>query len=309
LVFRTTTRQKERVDILALVARKIATGVGRTEGPVIRADGEVIYVSMDQGKLYSTKGDKTSVFSDVGHQPNGATEALDGTIYVAQAGGQHFGPNAGKGGIQAVARDGKWRWVTQDPVAPNDLCFGPDGFLYFTDPTRNRPTRDDGRLWRCDVKTGEAELLCSLSWSPNGIGFGLEDDALYVARAIEKPGALQSAIARFPLNNGKLGKEELYIQFAPTHRPDGFLFDIEGNLVSGCNSNNKENDDPGQIQTYDRNGKLADTFVPGKGKSYTNVALAADKVLYITATSEDCVMAVDGWPKAGLPLHPFRKKG
>lgn len=294
---------------MALTARSIATNVGRTEGPMIRPDGEIVFTSMDQGKLYRIKDGQLSVLSEVGHQPNGATEWSDGTVYVAQAGGKHWGPNAGKGGIQAVARDGSWRWVTEDPIAPNDLCFGPDGYLYFTDPTRFRPARDDGRLWRCDVKTGEAELLCSLPWFPNGLAFGLEDDALYVARSIEFPGALQSAIVRFPLHNGKLGKEELFVPMAPTHRPDGFLFDVDGNLVIGCNSNTKNDQTTGQIQCFDRNGKQMETFIPGKSKMYTNVALAGDRVLIITDTDGGAVLAVDNWPKAGLPLHPFRKKG
>jgi gluconolactonase len=291
---------------LALAAREIATGVGRSEGPVIRADGEIVFVSMSHGKLYKIKDGKTSALSDVGHQPNGATEAADGTIYVAQAGGKHWGPDAGKGGIQAVARDGTWRWVTQDPIAPNDLCFGPDGWLYFTDPKRNNPARDDGRLWRCNVETGEADLMRSVLWSPNGIGFSFEDDAIYVAVAIEHPGELQSAIVRFPLQNGKLGKEEPFIHIAPSHRPDGFLFDTEGNCVVGANANTQ--DGKGQIQTYDRNGKLIDVFEPGPGRMYTNVAVAADKRLIITDTQFEKVLAVDNWPHAGMPLHPFRKK-
>jgi gluconolactonase len=292
---------------LALMARQVASGVGNCEGPVIRSDGEIVVSSMDQGRLYKISGERAEVLADVGHRPNGSTEWSDGTLYVCQSGGTHWGPNAGLGGIIAVARDGTWRWVTQDPIRPNDLCFGPDGLLYVTDPTGNRPARDDGRLFRCNIETGEAELLCSLPWFPNGIAFGLEEDAIYVARSIEFPGDLQSGIVRFSLDGGRLGTGETFIHMPPSHRPDGFLFDAEGNVVIGCNANNRENAEPGRIQVYDRQGKHLDTFVPGPNKMYTNVALGPDRMLVITDTAGGSVLAVDNWPHPGLPLFPFRK--
>jgi gluconolactonase len=297
--------------VTGLVARRIASEVGRCEGPVIRLDGEIVVTSMSHGKLYKIVDGKTQVLADVGHSPNGATEGSDGIIYVAQAGGKRWGPGAGIGGIQAVARDGSWRWVTQDPIAPNDLCFGPDGWLYctdptksplyFTDPTKRRDAlRDDGRIFRCDVETGEARLLGSVPWYPNGIGFG-PDNALYVANY----SAQDPSIVRFSVEGDRLSKGELYVKMAIGHRPDGFLFDVGGNIVIGANS---DGEPPGEIQTYDRNGRLIDTFVPGSEKKYTNVALGSDRVLIVTDTDGQAVLGVDGWPYAGLPLYPFRKR-
>jgi gluconolactonase len=284
---------------VAFVPREIATGVGRCEGPVIRADGEIVVTSMDQGRLYAIKDGRTRVLAEVGCFPNGAAEWSDGTIYVAQAGGEPnsfplvWGPNAGPGGIQIVGRDGSLRWLTQDPISPNDLCFGPDGLLYVTDPTRYRPARDDGRLFRCNIETGEAELLCSLPWYPNGIGFGLEDDALYVAKAGPDYG-----IVRFPIDGGRLGKPELFADMRE-YNPDGFTFEAGGNLITTAK--------PGRIQTYDRNGRLVDTYVmPKESYNPLNVALSPDRMLIVTASYAGAVVAIDGWPASGLPLHPFR---
>ena len=282
----------------ACVARTIATGVGFTEGPVIRPDGELVFVSIDQGKLYRYRNGELAVFAVTGGGPNGLTEARDGTIYVSQNGGRWSGSHGSDvtGGVQSVARDGTVGTITRDPISPNDLCFGPDGYLYVTDPTRHRPNRDDGRLWRVDVTTGAAELLYSVPWYPNGIGFGLERDALYVARTGERQ------IMRIPLDNGRLGKPELFAQLA-FGSPDGFCFDVDGNLITAAIS---RDENPAQVQTYDRNGKLIDTFVTSGTRKVTNVALGPDRTLYITDSQNGLVLQVDAWPSAGLPLFPFR---
>ena len=49
-----------------------------------------------------------------------------------------------------------------------------------------------------------------------------------------------------------------------------------GNIVIGATS---LSDAPGQVQTFDRNGKLVDVFEPGPGKMCTNVALRVDMTL------------------------------
>ena len=158
-----------------MIAREIATGVGFCEGPVIRSSGEIVFVSIDHGKLYripeGIRGSGAAVFAETGGGPNGATEGLDGTIYVTQTGGR-WGPrnpdpdwSLGTG-VQRVAPDGTVRWLSTGLIAPNDLCFGPDGKLWVTDPTRYRYPRDDGRLFRVDPVTGETELLCSVPWYP-----------------------------------------------------------------------------------------------------------------------------------------------
>ena len=149
--------------------RVLAGGLGFLERPVFAQAGEIVVTSMDYGHLYALGDDGVRILVVIGGGPNGAAEGPDDTLYVAQSGGRnrHRRPVL-TGGIQAVRADGRIDWITQDPYSPNDLCFGPDGYLYVTDPTRPRPSRDDGRLWRVDVETFEAELLVSTRWYPNG---------------------------------------------------------------------------------------------------------------------------------------------
>lgn len=283
--------------------RVLASDLGFTEGPVITLAGDVVVTSIDRGCLYRIGSDGASVMAVTGGGPNGLTEGTSesggSTLYVSQNGGTrpaHKWPYV-TGGIQVVRLGGRVDWVTQDPVSPNDLCFGPDGLLYFTDPTRGRSARDDGRLWRCDPGTGEAQLLCSIPWYPNGIGFGVEDDAVYVASTGEH------RIWRFPLVSTGLGRPEVFIEMA-FGMPDGFAFDVDGNLITTAVGYDGR---PGEIQTYDRNGVLLGSFCPGPNAKYTNVALGASQTLVITDSEGGNVLVAEDWPTAGLPLHPFRR--
>lgn len=273
--------------------------VGFGEGPLFAHDGTTWATSIDRGVVYRFLPGSTRSTYATGGGPNGATEGPFGEIFVAQNGGWNPTTRVGlrPGGVQVISTTGEIRTLNEDPVAPNDLCFGPDGMLYVTDPTRRRPSRDDGRLWRIDPETGASELLRSVGWYPNGIGFGLENDAMYVADM----GAQR--IVRFPLVEGVLGEPETAVQMTEGH-PDGFAFDVQGNLVVCAVS--FDPDRVGTIQVWSADGKLLDRFEPGSGRLYTNVALADDRTMVVTDAQHGTLLVADEWPIAGLALHPHR---
>jgi len=285
--------------------RVVATDVGFSEGPVVLQDGRIAFVSVDLGNLYAVADVAGSVegperLVSIGGGLNGAAEGPDGRVYLAHNGGRGGsarGMRTSTGGVKAYKPLGIVDWLTTDPISPNDLAFGPDGLLYVTDPTR-RPSRDDGRIFRVSVETGTAELLCSVPWYPNGIAFGPEDDAVYVADT------LKSQIVRFAVSSSGLGKEELVVQMEHG-RPDGFCFDSEGNLVIAAIGDEGES---GDIQTWSREGRLVDLFDPRAGQVVTNVAISGDRRCVITAAGIGQIVVVDNWPAAGLELHPFRGK-
>lgn len=279
--------------------RTLGTGVGFTEGPVFTQEGHILVTSIDHGRMYKFTDKGPEIYAITGGGPNGATEGPDGDIYVTQNGGRWPAiPQPGiTGGIQIIHKNRKVEYVTTDPISPNDLCFGPDGLVYITDPSRPR-TLNDGRLWRLDIKSLELQLLGSVNWYPNGIGFGKENDFVYVASTNDRK------ILRFPLSKSGLGKPEVAIEMTSCY-PDGFAFDVEGNMIIGAVS---LGDNPGEIQVWSSEGKLLDTVRPGNHKFYTNVALSTEKTLVVTDSDGDQVIAYDNWPYAGLLLHPFRKK-
>src|SRR4051794_29181858 len=102
--------------------------LGFTEGPVIMRNGSVAVVCVKEGTVAIRDPDGEVKSTVVGGGPNGATEGGDGTLYIAQSGSHPY--SGVPGGIQALRPDGSVDWITMDPVAPNDLCFGPDGALY-----------------------------------------------------------------------------------------------------------------------------------------------------------------------------------
>ena len=265
----------------------VAGDAGFTEGPVAREDGTVAFVSVDRGAIYEAAAGACRVLARTGGGPNGLAEDGDGTLYVAQNGGRwSAAPRPSfTGGVQAVSPEGEVRWVTQDPIAPNDLCLGPDGALYVTDPTR-RPAMDDGRIWRVDPATGDADILASVPWYPNGIGFG-PDGALYVARTGQR------RILRYA---DGLGEPDDFCDVGGL--PDGFAWDAEGRLVVCAVGV----DESGALEVFGAGGELLERIAPGPSSHYTNVAISSGGALFVCDADGGQVLRAD-WPCAGLPLH------
>lgn len=276
----------------------IASNLGLLEGPVICRDGSLLVTSIDRGLLYRIEGGMSKIFADVGGGPNGATEGPDQEIFVAQNGGIPPGPHSKPvaPGVQVVGRDGAVRWLTDKPRSPNDLAFGPDGRLYITDPTR-KPERDDGRIWACDITTGDCELLIACDWYPNGIGFSSDDRWIYVADSRHR------RVVRIPFQKPSLAEMEVVFTL-PRGGPDGFAFDVEDNMLIGCPVRDGL---PGNFQVWSSSGVLLEQIEVGSSRYYTNIALAGDGTYYLCDASEGKVLT-GLWPKAGLVLHPFRRK-
>ncbi len=120
----------------------VTSGIGFREGPVWTREGRLVVTSIDHGCLYEITKGRAKVLANTGGGPNGLAEGAGGTLYVAQNGGivgmGEKSPEGTEPGIQAV-RGEDVTYVARGLDAPNDLCFGPDGRLYFTERRHDAP--------------------------------------------------------------------------------------------------------------------------------------------------------------------------
>lgn len=168
----------------------LATGLVFPEGPAVLDDGRVAFVEVNASAVSIWEpGGGARRLANTGGGPNACCLGSDGCLYVTQNRGLVGSWRAERvmpGAIQRVSIEtGKVEMLVTEvdgiPLRqPNDLAFGPDGRLYFTDPgyfdLDNRP--DPGRIFALGPG-GTGELLVELEATyPNGIL--VEDDGSLV---------------------------------------------------------------------------------------------------------------------------------
>jgi gluconolactonase len=138
--------------------------------------------------------------------------------------------------IIAVSRDGKYkiladRFEEKKFNSPNDVVLGPDGALYFTDPTLDLPQGDKQEIPFQGVyrlaSNGKVTLLTQDLKQPNGLAFSPDGKKFYVDDS-EQRNIRVYDFANRSLSNGRIFGEE------PGGKgdgvPDGMKVDWHGNI-------------------------------------------------------------------------------
>ena len=219
------------------------TGLSVPEGPVLLPDESWLVVEMGAGRgcvtHISADGRTKRVVAKTG-RPNGLAVGNDGVIWVAESQAPSL-LRLTMGGDVEVFLTG----CNGEPFLwPNDLAFGPDGDLYMTDSGiltedfapggKVRPDYQevamDGRVYKINVKTGDAKKLDSGLRFANGIAFGPERN-LYVNEMIT------AAVYRYDWKDGEsIGSREEFgnvadpASLAEMKFPDGMKFGANGYL-------------------------------------------------------------------------------
>lgn len=164
----------------AMALKQLAAGLAWPEGPSVLDDGRIVFVETYRSCLSAyVPGRGVELFASTGGGPNATAQGTSGELYVTQNGGV-VGPWRAEDmrppSIQRVDRSGRVEVLVTEVdgiglQAPNDLAFGPDGRLYFTDPGRydavNHP--DPGRVFAV-APDGVGEVIADGPPSyPNGI--------------------------------------------------------------------------------------------------------------------------------------------
>jgi gluconolactonase len=162
--------------------------------------------------------------------------------------------------------------------SPNDVVLGPDGALYFTDPTLDLPKGEKQEIAFQGVyrvaTDGSVRLLTRDLAQPNGLAFSPDGRRLYIDDSERRDIRVYDVGAGGTLVNGRLfGKEA-----GPPHSgvPDGIRVDRQGNVfVTG----------PLGIWIWDPNGNHLGTIVIPEQPANLAWGDPDYRTLYITATT------------------------
>ncbi len=266
----------------------VAEGLTFPEGPVW-VDGALYCTEIGAGTIACWDARGVTRIATTGGGPNGATLGRDGALWVTQNGGMGR-ENRVPGAIQRVDLASGAVTTVVESVAglrlegPNDLAFGPDGRLHFTDPRgASDPTRNHrpGRIFAYDVERGQGELVFELAAVfPNGIGFAADGTLLWT----------ESFSRRLMARIGQ--SRETLIELPDRHFPDGFCVDAAGRLYVASTY--------GHCVSVIEAGKIVERLMCGDGMP-TNCCFGGTD-LYVTESRRGTL-----WRFAlgveGLPLH------
>ena len=252
----------------------VATGFGFTEGPMWDPAG-FLYVSDETiNKIFRVYPDGRKEEVIALGDPDGNTfdhrHRLIDCASVLRA-------------IIAVSPDGKYsiladRYEGKKFNSPNDVIVGPDGALYFTDPTLDLVAGEKQEIpfqgvYRLD-DTGSVRLLTKDLAQPNGLAFSPDGKQFYVDDDDQRNIHVYDVSSDGSLTNGRIfgaepgGKHEGV--------PDGMKVDKSGNLfVTG----------PKGIWVWDAKGNHLGTIVMPEQPANLTWGDKDYRTLYITATT------------------------
>jgi len=252
----------------------VASGFGFTEGPMWDGAG-FVYVSDETiNKIFRVYPDgKREEVIALG-DPDGNTfdrqHRLIDCASVLRA-------------IIAVTSDGQYkvladRYEGKRFNSPNDVIVGPDGGLYFTDPTLDLVGGEKQEIpfqgvYRLD-ESGRVTLLTRDLTQPNGLAFSPDGKRFYVDDSEQRNIRVYDVGAGGTLSHGRIFGEE------PGGKndgvPDGIKVDQDGNLfVTG----------PKGVWVWDASGNHLGTIVMPEQPANLTWGDADYRTLYITATT------------------------
>jgi gluconolactonase len=209
-------------------ATLLASSLGFPEGPVVMPDGAIVFCDGNTGELRSWEDGVLGVHATTGGSPWGAVLGSDGAIYVTQGGNvPGSGDTSAVAGIQRVNADGSVELLSAriggyELAGPNDLAFGPDGRLWFTDSGTEQDDRFEpadrtpGRLFVLGAG-GDGEFLMERpDVYPNGIAFDARKRMYWTESAAHRVCRLDD------------GEATTWCQLSDGHVPDGMAFAADG---------------------------------------------------------------------------------
>ncbi len=297
----------------------VASGLRFPEGPVAMADGSVVLVEIEAGRITRVRpdGGKETVAAP-GGGPNGLAIGPDGKLYCCNNGGFNYVERDGyltphgqaedysggrieridldTGAVEVLYKDGDFGCVLR---GPNDIVFDAHGGFWFTDHGKTRAReRDVTGIFYARADGSLLKEVIFPSENPNGVGLSPDGKRLYAAETYTCRLMAFNIIAPGEVD-GTSGPGGPGI---PLYRPAGYKFFDSLGVEEGGNICVATIGECG-ISVVSPVGELVE-FVPTDDVFTTNICWGGEDMMDAYVCCSGTGRLVKGrWPRPGLRLQ------